>query len=103
MKNNAWSKMLGNLDKIKDIDMDDVRDAISNKIAEIKQSIAELDKEKILEIAKEISEGLARNATAGRINGEVVDLRFEVNEDCKLEILTFTHSLNCSSVSLGSF
>ena len=41
------------INKIKDIDMDDVKDAISNKIAEIKQSIAELDKEKILEIAKE--------------------------------------------------
>ena len=39
--------------KIKDIDMDDVRDAISNKIADIKQRISELDKEKILEIAKE--------------------------------------------------
>lgn len=39
--------------KIKDIDMQDVKDAISNKIAEIKKSIAELDKEKILEIAKE--------------------------------------------------
>ncbi len=39
--------------KIKDIDMEDVKDAISNKIAEIKQSISELDKEKILKIAKE--------------------------------------------------
>ena len=39
--------------KIKDIDMQDVKDAISNKIAEIKKSISELDKEKILEIAKE--------------------------------------------------
>jgi gas vesicle protein len=39
--------------KIRDIDMDDVKDALSNKIAEIKKSIAELDKEKILEIAKE--------------------------------------------------
>ena len=29
------------INKIKDIDMDDVKDAISNKIAEIKQSIAE--------------------------------------------------------------
>jgi gas vesicle protein len=41
------------INKIKDIDMEDVKDAISNKIAEIKQSISELDKEKILEIAKE--------------------------------------------------
>lgn len=39
--------------KIKDIDIQDVKDALSNKIAEIKKSIAELDKEKILEIAKE--------------------------------------------------
>ena len=43
----------------------------------------------ILEIAKNISEGLARVATAGKINGEVKDLRTIVNEDCKLEILTF--------------
>ncbi len=41
------------MDKIKDIDMDDVRDAISNKIADIKQRISELDKEKVLKIAKE--------------------------------------------------
>ena len=39
--------------KIKDIDLEDVKDAMANKIAEIKRSIAELDKEKILEIAKE--------------------------------------------------
>ena len=39
--------------KIKDIDMQDVKDALSNKIAEIKKSISELDKEKVLEIAKE--------------------------------------------------
>ena len=39
--------------KIKDIDMQDIKDAISNKVAEIKKSISELDKEKILEIAKE--------------------------------------------------
>ena len=39
--------------KIKDIDLQDVKDAISLKIADIKQSISELDKEKIVEIAKE--------------------------------------------------
>lgn len=43
----------------------------------------------ILEIANGISEGLARNAMAGKINGEVVDLRYKVENDCKLEILTF--------------
>ena len=43
----------------------------------------------ILEIARQISEGLARNATAGRVDGKVEDLRFPVNKDCKLEILTF--------------
>ena len=48
----------------------------------------------ILDIAKSISEGLARVATAGRVNGEVKDLRTVINEDCKLEILTFDNDLD---------
>ncbi len=43
----------------------------------------------VFEIAEDISEGLARNATAGEVNGEVVDLRTIVSEDCELSILTF--------------
>ena len=43
----------------------------------------------VLDIAKDISEGLARVATSARVNGEVVDLRHVVSEDCELEILTF--------------
>ncbi|MDO4975724.1 MAG: threonine--tRNA ligase [Eubacteriales bacterium] len=43
----------------------------------------------VLDIAKDISEGLARNACAGEVNGEVVDLRTVVDADCELNILTF--------------
>ncbi len=43
----------------------------------------------VLEIARSISEGLARVATAGTINGKTVDLRYIVSEDCNLSILTF--------------
>lgn len=43
----------------------------------------------IYDIAKEISERLAQNATAALVNGEVYDLRFQLNSDCNLEILTF--------------
>ncbi|MFQ9977340.1 threonine--tRNA ligase [Clostridium cadaveris] len=43
----------------------------------------------ILELAKSISEGLARNACAGIVNGRVVDLRFEVEEDSNVSIVTF--------------
>ena len=43
----------------------------------------------VLEVAKTISEGLARAACAAKVNGEVVDLRTELNGDCELEILTF--------------
>ncbi|MBQ8558720.1 MAG: threonine--tRNA ligase [Tyzzerella sp.] len=43
----------------------------------------------VLEVAKSISEGLARAACAAKVNGEVVDLRTELNGDCELEILTF--------------
>ena len=48
----------------------------------------------VLEIAKKISEGLARVATAAEIDGEVVDLRTIVNKDCSLNILTFESDLN---------
>ena len=43
----------------------------------------------VLEVAKDLSEGLARNACCGLVNGERVDLRTTLNEDCNLEILTF--------------
>ena len=42
----------------------------------------------VLDIAKDISEGLGRMATAGEVNGEVVDLRHVVDQDCSLSILT---------------
>ncbi|WP_288221651.1 threonine--tRNA ligase [uncultured Clostridium sp.] len=43
----------------------------------------------VLDIAKSISEGLARNACCGIVNGKVVDLRYVVNEDSDLAICTF--------------
>ncbi|MFT8352004.1 threonine--tRNA ligase [Clostridium saccharoperbutylacetonicum] len=43
----------------------------------------------IYEIAKAISEGLARNACCGIINGKAADLRTEINEDVSLGICTF--------------
>ena len=43
----------------------------------------------ILDVANEISAGLARNAMCGKVNGEVKDLRFPLNADCELEICTF--------------
>ena len=46
----------------------------------------------VLELAKKISEGLARNATCGKVNGKVEDLRYKINEDSEVEILTFENS-----------
>ena len=43
----------------------------------------------VYDIAMDISEGLARVACAGEINGEEVDLRTVVDSDCELNILTF--------------
>jgi threonyl-tRNA synthetase len=43
----------------------------------------------VIDIAKDISEGLARMACAGEVNGKVVDLRTVISEDCELNILTF--------------
>lgn len=42
----------------------------------------------IYDIALDISEGLARAACAGELNGEVVDLRTMVEDDCELNIIT---------------
>lgn len=42
----------------------------------------------VIEIAADISEGLARAACAGEVDGKVVDLRSTVKEDCHLNILT---------------
>lgn len=47
------------------------------------------ESKRIIDIASDISEGLARMATAGEVNGEVVDLRTVIEEDCELSILTF--------------
>jgi threonyl-tRNA synthetase len=43
----------------------------------------------VMEIAKELSEGLARAACAGILNGNIVDLRYTIAEDGELSILTF--------------
>ena len=43
----------------------------------------------ILDIASDISEGLARVACAGEVDGDVLDLRTMVDHDCHLNILTF--------------
>ena len=43
----------------------------------------------VLDVAKKISEGLARVATCAEIDGKVVDLRTPITKDCSLNILTF--------------
>ena len=42
----------------------------------------------VFDIALDISEGLARMAAAGEVNGEIVDLRTIVDSDCELNIVT---------------
>ncbi|GLC81012.1 threonine--tRNA ligase [Lacrimispora brassicae] len=42
----------------------------------------------VIDIASDISEGLARNACAGEVDGKVVDLRTVIDGDCGLSILT---------------
>ena len=52
-------------------------------------SVKEYSEQKsVYDIALDISEGLARAACAGEVNGEVVDLRTVVDSDCELNILT---------------
>ena len=58
-------------------------------------SVMEIEKgTTIIDVAKKISEGLARVATCGTVDSEVKDLRYELNENCKLTIETFESSLD---------
>ena len=44
---------------------------------------------RIIDIAADLSEGLARMACVGEVNGKVMDLRTVIDSDCELNILTF--------------
>ena len=57
-------------------------------VKEIEQAMS------VIDFAKSISEGLARVATCAEIDGEVKDLRFMIEKDCTLNILTFDSDLN---------
>ena len=52
-------------------------------IMEVEQGIT------VLDLAKKISEGLARNAMCATVNGEVRDLRFNLDKDAEVNICTF--------------
>ncbi|MCD8149387.1 MAG: threonine--tRNA ligase [Clostridiales bacterium] len=52
----------------------------------------------VYDIARDISEGLARAACAGEVNGEVVDLRTVITEDCSLNILTANDPAGLSTI-----
>ncbi len=58
------------------------------------ESVIEVKKGlQIIDVAKKISEGLARVATCASVNDKVVDLRYVLNEDCNLVIHTFESDL----------
>jgi len=53
-------------------------------------SVKEYDRQiTILELAKDISHGLAKAAVAGQIDGKTVDLNTVIDQDCTVNILTF--------------
>ena len=43
-----------------------------------------------MDVALSISEGLARNVLAAKINGEVKDASFSLQSNCELQLLTWT-------------
>ncbi len=57
--------------KLKDIDAEDVKETIENKIFEIKEAMADLDKEKVLKVAKKKAKQI------GEMAEELVDYAVE--------------------------
>ena len=50
-------------------------------------SIKEFEQEvSVLDVAKSISEGLARNVLSASVNGKVVGLDYVIKEDCELNL-----------------
>ncbi|MCD5405952.1 MAG: threonine--tRNA ligase [Desulfotomaculum sp.] len=47
----------------------------------------------VYEIAKSISQKLAKEALVGKVNGKLVDLNYEIYEDAEVEIITFDDPL----------
>jgi len=50
--------------KVKEIDVEEVKESFLNKIEEIKQELADLDKEKVISIAKEKAENIKNKLDA---------------------------------------
>ncbi len=58
-------------------------------------SVKEVEKGiSVIELAKQISEGLARVATVAEVNGEIKDLRYSLEEDASVNILTLGRAAN---------
>ena len=55
---------------------------LRDEVREFKEGVT------VADIAASISEGLARVAVCGKIDGELVDLQSKINHDCALEIIT---------------
>lgn len=53
------------------------------------KSIQVNDNMTVIEIARKLSEVLAKKALVAKVEGKTVDLRTKLNNDCKLEVLTF--------------
>ncbi len=62
-------------------------------------SVKEYDSKKsIIDIAKDISEGLARSVVAGEVNGVMHDLRDEIDSDCELNLITLKDEKGLSAI-----
>lgn len=48
--------------KAKEIDMDEVKETVETKVAEIKMELADLDKEKVIKIAKQKAKAIGQKA-----------------------------------------
>ena len=52
-----------------------------------------------LEVAKSISEGLARNILSASINNEIWDINRPINSDCTIKLHTFNHIQGSKCIS----
>ena len=84
-------------DKIRGMDADEIKDKLENKLKEIEKDLKDLDKEKVLNIAKEKSENIKKKCQ------DLVELAIEkgtpVLKDAAVEVRDKTIDVMCDMVN----
>lgn len=89
LRRDLKDKMDEVLENVKELEVEDVKKAITKKVKEIESDIKELDKEKVLEVAKE---------QAKKIENKISQLVKEAEKAAKPALLELTNDMKVKTI-----